>query len=197
VKFGDIDAPVVYPPLALDELAIVGRVHLALHDGQFEDNVALTTTIKGAIVLLDAALPTLMFTTVRRAAGSSRAWWAAMAYWVNPAVLMATTLGYIDVFLAIPAVGAVVAGSYGRPWLAGALFTAAVTTKPQGLFVGICLSVCAAMVRRSPECAPADRSRSGCGADDLRGVRVAGCDPCARVRDSGPRTSGVARCSAQ
>jgi hypothetical protein len=136
VKFGDIDAPVVYPPLALDELAIVGRVHMALHGGQFEDNVALTTAIKGAIVLFDAALSTLIFMTVRRAAGSSRAWWAAMAYWVNPAVLMATTLGYIDVFLAIPAVGAVVAASYGRPWLAGVLFTAAVTTKPQGLFVG-------------------------------------------------------------
>jgi hypothetical protein len=44
VKLGDIDAPVVYPPLALDELAIVGCVRLALHGGQFEDNVALTTT---------------------------------------------------------------------------------------------------------------------------------------------------------
>jgi hypothetical protein len=136
VRFGDIDAPVVYPPLALDELAIVGRVHMAIHGGQFEDNVALTTTIKGAIVLLDAALSTLIFLTVRRAAGSSRAWWAAMAYWANPAVLMTTTLGYIDVFFAIPAVGAVVAASDGRPWLAGVLFTAAVTTKPQGLFVG-------------------------------------------------------------
>ena len=136
VKFGDIEAPVVYPPLALDELAIVGLVHMAIHGGQFEDNVELTTTIKGAIVLLDALLALLILLAVRRAAGSSRAWWAALAYWANPAVLMTTTLGYIDVFLAIPAVSAVVAASYGRPWLAGVLFTAAVTTKPQGLFVG-------------------------------------------------------------
>ena len=49
---------------------------------------------------------------------------------------MITTLGYFDVFLAIPAVGAVVAASFGRPWLAGGLFAAAVLTKPQGLFVG-------------------------------------------------------------
>ena len=77
MRFGDIDAPVVYPPLALDELAIVGRMHLAMHGGQFEDNVALTRTIKGAIVLLDAALSALIFLAVRRAAGSSRAWWAA------------------------------------------------------------------------------------------------------------------------
>jgi len=136
VKFGDIDAPVVYPPLALDELAIVGRVHMAITGGRFEDGVQLTRTIKGAIALLDALLSTLIFVVVRRGGGSDRAWPAAMSYWANPAVLMTTTLGYIDVFLAIPALSAVVAASAGRPWLAGALFTAAVVTKPQGLFVG-------------------------------------------------------------
>ncbi len=136
VRFGDIDAPVVYPPLALDEFAIIGRAHMAWHGGRFDDDVALTRTIKGAIVLFDGVLTTLIFLVVRRAGSSTRAWWAAMAYWVNPAVLMITTLGYVDVFLAIPAVGAVVAASYGRPWLTGALFSAAVLTKPQGLFVG-------------------------------------------------------------
>ena len=64
VKFAGIDAPVVYPPLALDELAIVGRVHMAMHGQRFEDGVALTRTIKGTIVLLDAALATLLFTVV-------------------------------------------------------------------------------------------------------------------------------------
>jgi hypothetical protein len=135
VRFGDLDEPVVYPPLALDELAIVGRAHMALHGGRFENDVALTRTIKGAIVLLDVLLSMLLFLAVRRAAGAGRAWWAAMAYWLNPAVLMITTLGFFDVFLAIPAVAAVIAGSYGRPWLTGALFAAAVLTKPQGLFV--------------------------------------------------------------
>ena len=52
VRFGDIDVPVVYPPLALDELAIIGRAHLAMHDGRFENDVALTRTIKGALVML-------------------------------------------------------------------------------------------------------------------------------------------------
>ena len=135
VRFGDLDEPVVYPPLALDELAIVGRAHLALNGGRFDNDVELTRTIKGAIVLLDGVLAALIFLVVQRAAGTSRAWWAALAYWINPAVLMMTTLGYIDVFLAIPAVGALIAASYGRPWLSGALFTAAVMTKPQGLFV--------------------------------------------------------------
>ena len=104
VSFAEIEVPVVYPPLALDELALVGRAHLALNHGRFDDDVALTRTIKGAIVLLDGVLTALLFVTVHRAAGTTRAWWAAMAYWVNPAVLIATTLGYLDVFMAIPAV---------------------------------------------------------------------------------------------
>jgi hypothetical protein len=136
VRFGDIDAPVVYPPLALDEFALIGRVHLARTGGRFDNDAALTRTIKGALVVMDAALTALLFLAVRRAASAARAWWAAMAYWVNPAVLMATTLGYVDVMLAIPAVGAVIAASYGRAWMTGVLFAAAVTTKPQGLFVG-------------------------------------------------------------
>jgi hypothetical protein len=135
VRFGELDEAVVYPPLALDELALVGRAHLALNGGRFDNDVALTKTIKGAIVLLDGVLAALIFLVVQRAAGTPRAWWAALAYWLNPAVLMITALGFFDVFVAIPAVGAVVAASYGRPWLTGALFTAAVMTKPQGLLV--------------------------------------------------------------
>ena len=135
VRFGGSDEPVVYPPLALDELAIVGRTHMALNGGHFDNDVALTRTIKGAIVLLDAVLAALIFAAVRRAAGSPRAWWAALAYWLNPAVLLITTLGFVDVLVAIPAVGAVIAASCARPWLSGALFAAAVLTKPQGLFV--------------------------------------------------------------
>jgi hypothetical protein len=135
VSLGDIEVPVVYPPLALYELGIVGRVHLGLTDGRFPNDEGLTKTIKGAIVLLDAALTALIFAIVRRAGSARAAWWAAAAYWLNPAVLMMTTLGYIDVALAIPAVGALVAASSGRPWLTGALLAAAVLTKPQGLFI--------------------------------------------------------------
>ena len=125
----------MYPPLALDELAIVGRLHLAWSGGRFPDDVRLTMLIKGAIVLLDAVLAVLLFLVVQPVAGSRVASWAALGYWINPAVLMIATLGDIDVFFAIPAVGAVVAASYGRSWLAGALFAAGVLTKPQGIFV--------------------------------------------------------------
>ena len=135
VRFADFEEPVVYPPLALDELALVGRAHLARTGGRFENDVALTRTLKGTIVLLDGALAALLFAAVRRVAGPARAWFAAIAYWMNPAVLLTTTLGFVDVLMAIPAVGAVLAASAGREWMAGALLAAAVMTKPQGLFV--------------------------------------------------------------
>jgi len=35
VALDDIEVPVVYPPLALYELALIGRVHLARSDGRF------------------------------------------------------------------------------------------------------------------------------------------------------------------
>ena len=135
VGFAELDEPVVYPPLALDELAVIGRVHLALHGGRFDNDAALTRTIKGAIVLLDGVLAALLFVAVRGAAGGAPAWWAALAYWLNPAAVLITTLGFVDVLVAIPAAGAVIAASSGRPWLSGALLAAAVMTKPQGLFV--------------------------------------------------------------
>jgi hypothetical protein len=102
----------------------------------FPDGVALTMTIRGAIVLADTAMAALIFVTIRRFNGARAAWWSAAAYWISPAVLLATTLGYIDVFFALPAVGAVVTAASGRPIVAGALVGAAVMTKPQALFVG-------------------------------------------------------------
>ena len=135
VAFAGIDAPVVYPPLALDEFALIGRAHLARTGGRFDDDVALTRTIKSSIALLDAALTALIFFAVRRAGGTARAWWAAMAYWLSPAVLMITTLGYVDVFMAIPAVGGLIAAWAGRSWLTGALVAAAIMTKPQAALI--------------------------------------------------------------
>jgi hypothetical protein len=135
VKFGDHDAVANYPPMAIYELAIIGHVYRFATGGLFPDGPALTMTIKGAIVLADAVMALLIFGTVRKF-GAARAAWSAAAYWISPAALLCTTLGYIDVFAAVPAVGAVVAAASGRPVVAGALFAAAAMTKPQALFAG-------------------------------------------------------------
>jgi hypothetical protein len=135
VQFGKIDAPVVYPPLALDELGIVGRIYARLRGGQFPDDAGLTMAIKGTIVLFDAVLTTVLYRTLRRLAGSREAQFGAAMYWINPAVLYATSLGYVDALVALPASAAVIAATGGHSAAAGALVAAAAMTKPQGVFI--------------------------------------------------------------
>ncbi len=125
-----------YPPLAMYELGAIGRVYLAVYDRQFPDTLALTATIKGAVVLSEAALIALMFVALRRLASLGIARWAVAAYWLNPAsVLTGSALGYIDPFLVLPAVGGIVAALFGWPLAAGALAAAAVLTKPQAIMI--------------------------------------------------------------
>jgi Gpi18-like mannosyltransferase len=135
VGFGPIDVPVVYPPLAIDELAIVGRIYARLTHGRFPDDARLTIAIKSTIVVFEIALTALLYDAVRRVRGSAAARLGAAAYWLNPAVLATTSLGYLDALVALPATGAVIAASAGRPLLSGGLLAAAVLTKPQGIFV--------------------------------------------------------------
>jgi hypothetical protein len=135
VRFGAIEAPVVYPPLALVELGVVGRIYAWLRHGRFPDDDRLTIAIKATIASFDVALTALLYGTLRRSRGTRAARIGAAAYWLNPAVLMTTSLGYLDAFLALPATGAVIAASAGRPVAAALLLAAAVMTKPQGIFV--------------------------------------------------------------
>ena len=135
VRFGAIDVPVVYPPLAVHELGIVGRLYAWITHGQFPDDDRLTVAIKTTIALFDAAMTALLYSVLRRARGTRAAQIGAAAYWINPAVLYATSLGYFDALVALPATGAVVAASAGYSAVAGALLAAAAMTKPQGIFV--------------------------------------------------------------
>ena len=135
VRFGAIDAPVVYPPLALDELGVVGRIYARLRGGRFPDDDGLTIAIKSTILLFDAAMTLLLYRTLRRTAGRREAQFGAAMYWLNPAVLYATSLGYVDALVALPAAAAVIAASSAHAAAAGALIAAAVMTKPQGIFI--------------------------------------------------------------
>jgi Gpi18-like mannosyltransferase len=135
VRFGAIEVPVVYPPLAVDELEIVGRIYARLTHGRFPDTDRLTIAIKTTIVVFEVALTALLYHAVRRARGTTAARIGAAAYWINPAVLFTTSLGYLDALVALPATGAVIAASAGRPVVSGGLLAAAVMTKPQGIFV--------------------------------------------------------------
>jgi hypothetical protein len=132
LSFHGADAYATYPPLALDELAVVGRAYRALNRPAFPDTPALTVAIKTPIVLFEVGLLVLIYAVVRRAAGVGSARWAVLACWLNPAMLMAgPVLGYLDTLFVLPLAGALVCAAGGMAATAGALFAAAVLTKPQ------------------------------------------------------------------
>lgn len=133
--FGDREASANYPPLTLDALAIIGHLYQRAMGGQFPNTRALTIAIKSVICAMDVVLLAIVWRAVRRMGGSQAAWWAAAAYWINPAAILTSALGYIDVWFAVPAVASLVAASFGRPLVAGALFAGAVLTKQQAIFL--------------------------------------------------------------
>jgi hypothetical protein len=134
LQFNRATTTVDYPPLALYELAVVGRAYRLVNGGTFPDTAALSVAIKTAIVLFDLGCAALVYLMARRAGGETVARWAVLAYWINPAVVLdGAALGYLDPLFVLPALAALAAVAAGWPALAGAAVAAAVLTKAQGV----------------------------------------------------------------
>ena len=130
-----IQSTTEYPPLALYELAVAGRVYAAI-DPSFADSRVLTVLVKMPGILAEMAVVFALVVWGRKVLGAQAAIWAALAIWLNPAVILnGAALGYLDAQMAVPALLALVAAGAGRPGLAGALTAAAILTKAQALFV--------------------------------------------------------------
>src|SRR5262249_14080665 len=137
LRYGGAEAPVDYPPLALYELGVAGRLYRVWSRGAFPNTATLNAFVKLPRVASEIMLACLIFLLVRARWGESIARWPTLAYWVNPAVLLdGCVLGYLDAQFVLPAVGALVAASTGWPVVAGAFFAAALLTKAQALFIG-------------------------------------------------------------
>ena len=135
--WGGWQATVNYPPVALYELAVVGWVYGTAFPG-FPDSALLTAAVKSLPLLAEGAIAWLLFLTLRRILPDrpAAARYAALAFWLNPATVMATpVLGYVDALFALPALGALVAAAAGSAGLAGSLLALAVLTKPQAVFI--------------------------------------------------------------
>jgi hypothetical protein len=131
-----------YPPAALYELSAVGRLY-ARWDPLYRDSAALNVFVKLPGVLFEIALIALVLTWGRRHCGEA-AQWAALALWLNPAlVLNGSVLGYLDPLMYVPLTIAVVAAGAGAPVIAGVCSAIAVLTKAQAVFA---LPVIAAIV---------------------------------------------------
>jgi hypothetical protein len=122
-----------YPPLSLYELGIVGRIYWRI-DPLYRDTDALTVAVKMPGILAETAFVAVLLTWGRRRLGPG-AVWAALMFWLNPAVLLnGSVLGYLDAQMAVPAVFSLLAATTGHFALAGMLAAAAVLTKLQAVF---------------------------------------------------------------
>lgn len=126
-----------YPPLALLEMAAVGRAYRAF-DPVYANNAWLVVFLKLPGLCAGLVLTWLLHWVVGRlTASQARARWTAVAYWLNPAmVLNAEVLGYLDPLMMLPALGALLLMPLGHPVAAGAASAAALLTKPQALLIG-------------------------------------------------------------
>jgi len=135
IHWRGIQSTTEYPPLALYQLAVAGRVYAAI-DPPYDDSPLLTSLVKAPGLVAELALVIALLTSGRRALGEKPAVWTAVAIWLNPAVILnGAALGYLDAQMAVPAVLALLAAALGRPVIAGALLAAAILTKAQALFV--------------------------------------------------------------
>ena len=126
----------------LIEYAVVGKLYGALFPG-YPDTRTLLVLVKLPVLIASMALTWMLFVIVRRISSEDApARWAALAYWLNPATIFGgEMLGYVDALYFVPAIGALALAWFRRPWWAGALFAAAVATKPQGVLVAPALAL--------------------------------------------------------
>jgi hypothetical protein len=96
----------------------------------------LNAAIKLPGVLAEIALSWLLFVVMARHYGRPAGLWAAAAFWVNPAMILAgSMLGYLDALMALPALGSIAAAALNAPIAAGALLAIACLTKLQAIFI--------------------------------------------------------------
>lgn len=135
VKWHTRSTTVDYPPGTLYLLAIVGRAYRSAAPA-FDDSAALTATIKLLTLAFDVATALMVWALARRFTNGTAATAAALGYWINPAaVLDGPVLGYLDPWMAAPAVAALLAADAGLSFIAGAALAAAVLVKAQAIFV--------------------------------------------------------------
>ncbi len=126
-----------YPPVALYEMGIAGRLHEVL-DPLFDNTWRLTAAVKLPGLVAAMLLTWWLHRLVLGLTGiEATAQFAALAFWANPAtILNAEVLGYLDPLVMLPAVVALVSASRSRPARAGASLGIALMTKPQALLIG-------------------------------------------------------------
>lgn len=135
VRWGDRFTTVDYPPIALYELAVTGAIYRAFVPS-FANTRWLNVAMKLPSFIAEIGLAVLLWRLIRRRFGETPATWTLIAFWANPAMILAgPVLGYLDPLMALPAVAAIACATVGWSFAAGALFAIACLTKAQAVFI--------------------------------------------------------------
>lgn len=133
---GGIAHPPDYPPLTVYILSGVMRVATVIDPAPGFETRAFSIGLKALIVLLRVIVVALVVFLARRATsdpGLARS--VALAYWLNPALILnGPVLGYLDPLCWIPGLFAIVAAALGFAGTAGVLAALSLLIKPQGVF---------------------------------------------------------------
>jgi len=131
LEYKGVGTKVDYPPVALFELGLASPKTLA--------------------VLGDVVIAWMLFAWVRRRRPQA-APGAALAFWLNPAViLLGAALGYLDVLYLAPALAALIMAASGGAAAAGALFAVSFLTKPLAILVAPALALALGVPRPAPD----------------------------------------------
>ena len=134
VSWGEVHTTVDYPPGTLAGLAVVGYAY-RLVDPSFPDSRRLTAVIKLAIVAMDGLACCLLWVLVRRLTNDQAARTAALFYWLNPAVILdGAVLGYLDPWMLVPILAALIAAAGGTAAFCGAALAIGILLKLQAVF---------------------------------------------------------------
>jgi len=135
LRWGEATTTTDYPPLSVYGMGLVGRIYRAI-DPTFTDSALLTALVKMPGLLAEVTFVALLLTWGASVIGRPAAAWTALAFWLNPAIVInGAGLGYFDAQAAVPATAALLAAVAGHLVPAGALIAAAILTKVQAIFV--------------------------------------------------------------
>lgn len=132
LHYGTYDARIDYPPLMVYGLGAVGRIYSLTTVGNFARR-AFNGYIRAPIVLGDLVSVGLILLALRGRTSPARLNAAIIAFWLNPAILLATTLGYLDAVAFPAAIAALMCATGNLPLASGLLLAISMLLKPQAI----------------------------------------------------------------
>lgn len=132
IRYGSLNVRVDYPPLMVYVLGAIGGIYRHATAGNF-GRPALNGYIRAAIIAGDLITIMLLAWALRPRVSTARLELALAAFWLNPAILLATILGYLDAVAFPAAIAALICATLDITFVSGVLVGVSLLLKPQAL----------------------------------------------------------------